>query len=364
MKILHVINRLNTGGAEKLIVETLPKYNAAKIKADLLVLNGQEYPFFKELKSQNNCKIFSLGKKSIYNPLHIFQIIPYLRNYDIIHVHLFPSQYFVVLAKLISFCRTKLIFTEHSTSNRRLNRYLFLRLLDVFIYKQYTKIICISPKVKQVLLGYTKLDQGKFAVIENGINIKKIQNSLPLNIKDFFNSYNRGDKILLQVSSFQEPKDQKTLLRAFALLPDYFKLIFVGVGSTEKECRDLAKNLNLSNRIVFLGTRMDVPRLLKSVDIIVLSSNYEGLSLSSIEAMASGKPFLASDVPGLQEIVTGAGILFPAGNEKILAEEILKLISDENYYDTTVSNCLARAEHFDISKMVAKHISLYEELLK
>ena len=103
MKILHLINNLNTGGAEKLLLETLPLYNQKGIKVDLLLLDGKDYPFLKELNNQNCCTIYNLGKASAYNPFLIFKIIPYLKRYDLIHAHLFPTLYWLAFAKLISF---------------------------------------------------------------------------------------------------------------------------------------------------------------------------------------------------------------------------------------------------------------------
>ena len=97
---------------------------------------------------------------------------------------------------------------------------------------------------------------------------------------------------------------------------------------------------------------------------MVLSSNYEGLSLASIEGMASGRPFLASNVPGLAEIVGGAGILFPQGDDRKLADEILKLMTDREHYTDTARKGSARAAQYDIQKMVDQHIALYRFLLK
>ncbi|MBF8457249.1 glycosyltransferase [Kaistella sp. G5-32] len=364
MKILHVINSLATGGAEKLVVDTLPLYAEHGIEIDLLLLNGTEYPFFKELASLKCCGIFTLGMGSVYNPLHVLKIIPFLKNYDAVHIHLFPVQYWVVLAKIFSRSKTKLIFTEHSTSNRRIQGNVFMRFTDVIFYRQYNKIICITAKIQEILQYYTKLDNKKFVVIQNGVDLSKISQAIPTDKRLLPNDYTDNNLYLIQVSSFQEPKDQKTLIRAMTLLPNHYQLILVGVGPLKKECEDLAANLGLKNRVSFLGTRMDVAALLKMVDIIILSSKYEGLSLSSIEGMASGKPFVASDVPGLKEVVSGAGILFPVGDEKKLAKEILHLSNDPDHYAATVEKCLARAKEYDISKMVAEHINLYEEILR
>lgn len=69
-------------------------------------------------------------------------------------------------------------------------------------------------------------------------------------------------------------------------------------------------------------------------------------------------------IPGLNKVVSGAGILFPVGDEKKLAEEILHLSNDSGHYAATAQRCLVRAKNYDISKMVAAHINLYKEILK
>lgn len=362
MKILQIINSLETGGAEKLLLESLPLYNKPGIQMDILTINGSDYPFMKELKALNCCTIYSLGEKSVYNPLHIFQIIPYLKKYEIVHVHLFPSQYWVVIAKLISFSKTKLVFTEHSTSNKRIQSS-WLKYIDRFIYKKYSKIVCITPKVLDVVKKHTKLPDNKLAIVLNGVNVSKYRNAEPLAKDDFFPEFNKNEKFIIQVSSYHGPKDQQTLIRAISLLPENVKLFLAGDGVTRKNCELLVASLKLEKRVFFLGLRMDIPNLLKNVDIVVLSSRYEGLSLSSIEGMASGKPFIASDVPGLSEIVGGAGLLFEVGNEKELAENIEKLLSNNEYYSSIVERCQKRAEEFDIQSMVDKHINLYNNII-
>ena len=363
MKILHIINSLATGGAEKLLLETLPLYNSKGIAADLLVLNGTSHPFLTKLQSLKCCTIFSLGTSSVYNPLHIFKIIPYLKKYDIVHVHLFPAQYWVVLAKLISFSNIKLIFTEHNTSNRRLENPVF-RFIDRYIYRFYTAIIGITPEIKTLLLKHTGLPATTFSVIENGVNLSIIKNGTALQKSEINAALKEADKIIIQVAAFREQKDQKTLIKAMLLLPEFCKLILVGVGPLKVECETLVAELGLQNRVLFLGARMDVPELLKMADIVVLSSKYEGLSLSSIEGMASGNPFVASDVPGLTEIVKGAGILFAQGDETLLAKEISALINDPEYYKKVVSACQQRAADYDINKMVAQHLKLYQDVAK
>ncbi|MEP5341494.1 MAG: glycosyltransferase [Algibacter sp.] len=363
MKILHLINSLDTGGAEKLMLDSLPLFNKKNIKTDLAVLNGKNYPFLKALKKLNCCTIISLSYKSVYNPLLIFKIIPILRKYDLIHVHIFPSLYWVALAKLLSFSKTKLVYTEHSTSNNRRKRYIF-KVLDKIIYAIYSKIITISPEVDINIKKHLGFNKNKFVLIQNGINLKNIKNTATISRHEISTKLDLTFTLITQVSSFRYPKDQKTVIKSLKQLPDHIILILIGDGPLRIDCENLAKELGISHRVFFLGIRMDVISILKASDIIILSSHHEGLSLSSVEGMASGKAFIATNAPGLGKIVKGAGVLFPIGDNITLAKKIEKLMLDEVYYNQVVLNCLKRAEDYSIEHTINKEISLYKTLLE
>jgi glycosyltransferase involved in cell wall biosynthesis len=363
MKILQIINSLETGGAEKLMIETIPLFNKKNLKMDLLVLNGNHTPFFKALEQINCCKIFSLGNGSVYNPFLIFKIIPYLKKYDIIHVHIFPSLYWVAFAKIIAFSRTKLVYTEHSTSNNRRNNLVF-KILDKFVYTFYSKIITIAPEVDANIKKHLNFDSDKFELIQNGINLESINNETFISRSEIHPNLKEDFKIIIQVASFRYPKDQKTVIKALKDLPEKVVLILVGEGPLKNECITLAKTIFVEHRVFFLGIRMDVIKLLKSSDIIVLSSHHEGLSLSCIEGMASGKPFIASDAPGLGNIVRDAGVLFPMNDTKSLAVQINKLLNNENHYNSTVKRCMERAKLYSINHTITKEINLYKKLIE
>ena len=120
----------------------------------------------------------------------------------------------------------------------------------------------------------------------------------------------------------------------------------------------------MQERIFFLGVRTDVPSLLKTADISVVSSHWEGFGLVAVEGMAVGKPLIASDVAGLSNVVKGAGILFEKGNDKELAKIIQELLADDKYYKKVAEAGFERAKQYDINSMVEKQIQLYNELLK
>lgn len=360
MKVLQVITSLSTGGAEKLILDTVPLYQEEGIHMDVLSLKDKKTEFWKELDNKTSDDIFGLTQGSVYNPLLIFKIIPYLKKYDIIHIHLFPALYWVVLAKWLSFSRTKLFYTEHNTENRRRDHPL-LKIFDRLIYKGLYEIITISEKVDVQIKKHLKSTSSqRFKLIQNGIPVSDFVNALPLDKNSFFSE---NDFLLIQVSSFRKQKDQKTLICSLLSLPNNVKLILVGDGVLKKEQEALVKELNLQSRVKFLGIRSDIPNLLKTANVVVLSSYHEGLSLSSIEGMAA-KPFIASNVPGLKEIVKGYGLLFERGNDKELAALIMKLYEDQEFYNKISNRCLKRAKEFDIHKMVDRYIKEYKKANK
>ena len=110
------------------------------------------------------------------------------------------------------------------------------------------------------------------------------------------------------VARFSEQKDQPTLIKAIKELPENVHLLLIGEGTLKQKNENLAKEIGVSDKVHFLGFRNDVERILKTVDIVVLSSNWEGFGLAAAEGMAAGKPVIASKVEGLREIVDGYGL--------------------------------------------------------
>ncbi|WP_294183751.1 glycosyltransferase [uncultured Sphingobacterium sp.] len=357
MKVLHIINGLGVGGAEKLITDILPLFRKKNIETDLLLLNGIDTPFLRELKRSFSGNIFFLGN-SYYNPLYIYKIISYLKNYDIVHVHLFPSQYFVAFAKFLSRSKIKLIFTEHNTVNRRISNAKFRR-LERFIYSYYSKIICITDEVKLALIDKLSLPTQKLITINNGINLDLIHDSIKENREKF--GYADSDKLIIMVAAFRKQKDQDSVIRALISLPLCYKLILVGDGDRRGELTDLVDNLNLLDRVNFLGVRTDVYNLIKMCDIAILSSHWEGFGLAAAEAMACGIPVLASNVPGLAQVVEGGGMLFEKTDILDLAEKILKL-ENQQFYMQQVKKGLEKAQTYSINQMVDKTIDLYNNI--
>lgn len=358
MKILHVITSLNTGGAEKLMVDLLPRLRDLGNEVELLIFDGARTSFYNELE-QNGIKIHHLSiGGNVYNPINIFKLTKYLKHYDIIHTHNTACQYFVPLAKIISFAKCKLVTTEHSSSNRRRKHNLF-RTIDRWMYNRYKRVICISDQTEINIKEYLKSDNSNICTIYNGVNISRFENANPSN--EIMSKF-EGLHTSIMVAGFRYEKDQPTLIKAYTHLPKDYHLILVGDGVRRTVFETLIAELNLQDRVHLLGLRTDIPELLKAANVVVMSSHFEGLSLSNIEGMASGNPFVASDVDGLREITSGYGVLFPHEDDEALADIILQLTTDEEYRQSVIEKCQQRAKQYDINVMAKAYLKVYQEL--
>ena len=355
MKILHVITSLRTGGAEKLIVDLVPRLNQiGPHQVDVALFDGIETPFKQKLQA-TGCKIYDLSHHSnVYHPILIYRLWKLMRRYDIVHTHNTAPQLFAAIASV--FCSVVLFTTEHNTSNRR-RQWKWYVPFDRWMYHRYKKIVCISEKAKQNLINLIGTNtKSEIVTINNGINIQSFHHASPNPV------LRRGSSrfIITMVAGFRKQKDQDTLIRAMTHLPkEKFELWLVGDGERRKELEQIVNQLKVNQQVRFWGIRSDIAEILHTADAVVMSSHFEGLSLSSIEGMAVGKPFIASDVDGLHDTTINAGILFPHQDDQALAKIIEELANDSNYYQTIAQSCYERAKLYDIEKTAQAYAALY-----
>ena len=357
MKILQVITSLQIGGAEKLIVDIVPRLCQKGLDVDVCLFNGKETPFKQQLQTCG-CKIYDLSyDESYYSPIKIFKLCRIMRHYDVVHTHNTAPQIFAAIASMLS--SAVLVTTEHNTSNRRRDWKWYPVFIDRWMYNQYSKIICISNQAEVNLresIGKCKAD---IVTIFNGIDLGRFHQAKPeMALRNDSKRF-----VIAMVAGFRFQKDHDTMIRAMRHLDkEKFELWLVGDGERRGDLESMVESLELSEQVRFFGLRSDIPEILHTADVIVMSSHFEGLSLSNIEGMSVGKPFIASDVDGLREMTKGYGILFPHGDDKALANEIKHLVEDLSYYDQIAAQCYERAQQFDIENMVDAYEKVYNQL--
>lgn len=356
MRILHVITSLFNGGAERLMVDLLPRLrNDGENEVELLLFNGVETIFKKELQ-QKGINIISLSTTNdVYHPRRLLKLRRIIRQYDIVHTHNTACQFYVALASCLMRNKPLLVTTEHNSTNRRRSKF-WLKPIDQWMYSRYASIVCIAEQTRLNLMDYIG-NNNRLCTIHNGVDVSRF-------IKPIKDIASKTDFIITMVAAYRPQKDFGTLFRALTHLPDNYSVRIVGGGDRYEgeRIKSYCSQLGLDNRVVFMGVRPDVPDILAQSDIVVLSSHWEGLSLSSIEGLACGRPFIASDVDGLHDIVKGAGVLFPEGNDKELASQITHLCEHPDEYQRIAEQCQHRARQFDISIMADNYLKLYKEL--
>lgn len=366
MKILHVIDDLTMGGGQNLLIGlTAGQIEKGNEVVVLQLKKSKDMTVTKKIEI-NGVKVeFITEDGSLYNPLMIIKLIPWIKKADVVHVHLFPALYWAGIARMISFCKTPMIYTEHSTQNRRRNNIL-LRNIDNIIYnKCYKKVVACADKALETF-NQVYPSVKHLCAINNGVNTKLYADAEPYKKQQLL-GISEDCFVVTMVARFMFMKRQDTIVEAISKLPDSFHACFVGSEPNDEgllKVKKKAEELNVKNRIHFLYLRSDVPRILKTSDVIMMSSKYEGLSLSSIEGMAAGKPFVATDVNGLREVVQGAGVLFELNNSDELAKILMKLNSDKEYYKMISDRCKVRASLYDIQKMIDGYMNLYQEFVK
>lgn len=349
MKILQVINSFATGGAERLLVELCPRLMNRGLDCYVLLLTSRNDQY-SHLLLKSGVKVFAVSSDpSPYNLKNIIRLNKYIHDIgpDIIHAHLFPAQYFCALAKVE---KAVLITTEHNSFNRRMQLKL-LKPIDLFIYKKYSKIIAISDGVKEALDKY----------LGNGFPIELIYNGINTGFYKNLNGRNRnsdGKIVVGMAARFVAQKDQATIVRAISVLPSNYYAIFAGDGDNRRQIEQLTRDLGISDRIQFLGTIDDIRLFLSKIDIYIQSSNWEGFGIAALEAMAAGLPVIASDVPGLREVLCSSGRFFPPGDYKKLANHIKQLEPNCKRIGEGAI-CARQAQGFDIEKMADSISGLY-----
>jgi glycosyltransferase involved in cell wall biosynthesis len=379
VRILQVITSLLTGGAEHIVVQLAERLSLKPgVHCDICVFDGEETPFCQEIEAWNKehageniepIRIIRLGK-GFYSVRYVWQLARLMRHYDIVHTHNSSPQLFAACAKVL--CAfghghvPVLCTTEHNTMNRK-RSWKWYAPVESWMYSQYSHIVCISKIAEDKLreyMGGKWLDDtaspwyNRISTINNGVDVEKINTAQPdvelLRLKG-----NR--KSIVMIARFRPQKDHDTLVRAMTRLDKQrYELWLVGVGERQAEVEALARQLGVSENVRFLGLRMDVPNVLRAADIVVMSSHWEGLSLSNVEGMSAGKPFLASRVNGLREVTEGYGILFREGDDAEVAAIVRRLSADRALYDFVAARCHRRAMQYDLGKMVERYYAVYQ----
>ena len=233
------------------------------------------------------------------------------------------------------------------------NHYLYNRQVD--------GIVAISREIGELLVK-GGVHRERIRVIHSGIDAAPFEKARPVGTS-------AGPPVIGTVAVLEERKGHRFLLEAAALLKQQgHRLIyrFAGEGSERKRLEKIAMELGLREDVVFAGFVSDIPSFLATIDLFVLPSVHEGLGVAVLEAMAAGKPLVATSVGGIPELVEDrvTGLLVPPKNPSALASSISQFISQSGLTQEMGTNAWKRVQRdFTAERMAKKNEEFYYEIL-
>lgn len=353
MRVVQVINHSGTnfGGAERLATTLHQDLLDAGVDAHILAIGACEVG--------DMPRSHSLGFKSVRDPRVVLTLRAALRDLvrpgTVVHAHLFPATLHVSALRQTGQLATPCSMTEHSTWNRR-REHPALRGLDRMVYRGFERIAAISTQTQDALLSTYPALRPRTEIIRNGATLRFA--TPPEHPSD-------QTPCILTVARLAPVKNIANALRALAKLTDRpWRYVVAGGGEEEGNLKRLAAELGITERVTFLGQVADVTPLLTEAHIFLLPSRWEGFGLAAVEGMNAALPIVASDVPGLREIVV------PAGNPVVdsddvegMATAIAALLDDPDRRTRLGAAGFEEAMQYDRKKMNEGYMTLWSEIV-
>jgi len=364
IRILHVIPTLDRGGAEKqlcLLAANLPR-DEFDVRVAALTRGG---PLQAEL-DRCDIPVTVIGKRWKIDPWAYWRLKRHIREVapDVVHTWLFAANSYGRAAALAAGVK-HVIASERCVDRWKLGHEFAI---DRFLARRTERIVVNSPAV-QGFYTAKGLPTEKIVVIPNGVPVG--ENARPTVARDeLLAELNLPPdaRLIGMVGRLWPQKEIKDIIWATDLLKrirDDAHLLIIGDGPLRWRLRRYRDQVELRDKVHFLGQRDDVPRMMPHFDVLYLASRYEGQSNAVMEAMAAGVPVVATDIPGNRDLVVPeqTGYLVPVGDRAAFARWANVLLDDADLAHRFGDAGRQRMiEHFSVRQMVERYASLYREM--
>jgi glycosyltransferase involved in cell wall biosynthesis len=351
-------------GASKYYINTIPYFDKKTFNVLLCVLRKEDH-ITNIFKDHNiNVRHLGRGKFDIRTIIDIWKLAR-KEKVHIIHAHGYGAANFGRLSRVIR--NIPVIVHAHDDDRN----YPFHQKIADFLLSSFTdKTIAISEYVKESCVNKRSFSNQKVDVMYNGIQLldfaapeeERIEKERKrLGIKP-------DSKVIGTVTRLREEKGVKYLIQSAEKVLEAFPgavFLVAGDGPLKNDLQSLSGKLGLGKKFIFAGFCKDIPAILSLLDIVVIPSLTEGLGMAVIEAMAMGKPIVASSVGGIKELLKDGktALLVPPKDPKALAEKIIYLMTHQNEAKQIGLRAKEESKKYDISAHVKTLGNYYRNLL-
>jgi len=362
MKVLHVVRSLVAGGAERVVVEYASAHDRDRYEPEVCCLAGAG-PLEKSLR-ERGVPVHVLGHSERLGPRSILSLARLIRSgsFDVVHNHNSGPVNVGVPAAVLSRVRA-VVRTSHNVSVGAPGE---RRLLSRLAALREDAQIAVSQGVRESQLRAGRIPEHRFVTIRNGIDDRRLALDRAREDVRAELGIGPGEVVCLAVGSLTPQKNYWDLLKVAqrtAEVAPAVRFLVAGGGPLKDELVTLARETGLGNTVQFLGERLDIPVLLRGADVFVLTSSWEGLPITVLEAMASGVPCVATAVGGTPEAIADgvSGYVVPAGDVAGMVEVIVRLADDPELRGRVAREARARYERsFTGAGMVRQTEALYD----
>ena len=374
-RILHVIDNTVSGGAQSQL-ESIFQGLSDEYYFSVIVLgrSGLYTDIYRSLGVQVHSIKTGGGRRDLTSFPGLIKLIRREKP-DLIHAHLFKSMIFAALAAQLT--GIPCILHDHSGLDPDSLKFYFPNPIDRSLYSLVfrqairfsMRLLGLTPEICRGYIKHFHTLPAKVEVVPNAINLHKFQITNPVAGIPLRVELGLADpcKIIVMVGRLAPEKDWFTFLKVARHYPDptLYAFVVVGAGGLDRQLRDTASELGLSN-VYFIGDRQDVPSILKEADLFLLTSCREAFGIVLLEAMAAGCPVIATRTAGPRFIIQpdSNGLLVDVGDVDGFVAGIERVLSDTSLADRLVRNARVSLIQFDLPVVTKCLAEIYKQVLQ
>jgi glycosyltransferase involved in cell wall biosynthesis len=374
VRLLHITGDSRFGGAGRIILRLGQVAQAEGWQVDVLTTD----PVFQRVIVQNGLGLVNLDVirreiRPIWDLAGLVRLWNFLRRekYGIVHTHTSKGGFVGRLAARLANVPV-IVHTVHGFAFHEQSRYstrLFFSALERIAARWCDRIVSVSEFHRRWALELKICQPSEILAIPNGIASLPDPEIAPAALRRQLGARD-GDLLILSMARLAADKGLDYLIEAAAMLARHkfhFRVAIAGDGPVRARLEQQSRDLGVADRVTFLGFREDVSDLLAASDLVVLPSLREGLSIALLEAMATGKPIVATSIGSHRELAAQADIarLVPPADAQALSQAILRVANNPALMTGLGTRARALFEgHYKEDRMLSTYKELYFDLLK